>query len=97
MNHCSFFGKVHHITYGSQQPDTVEYVNITLAVENKRKSNSDFKKIDCEYLDFQAWGSAALILSSLRPGDNLLVIDSTARNWGEYKIYFRINEFKIIK
>jgi hypothetical protein len=96
MNHCSFFGKVTDIAYGGQKADAVDYVHITLAVENKRKSNNDFKKIDCECLDFEAWGSAAFILSSLHPGDELLIIDSTARK-DRYRVYFRINEFKIIK
>lgn len=75
----------------------IEKVDIVLQIENKRKCKNDIKKMDYEYLLFEAWGTAAItIYNNLKDNDYLLVIDSTARK-NKDDVCFRINEFKIIK
>lgn len=94
MNHCTFFGRPKSINTKHGEIDKVELI---LQVENKRKGKSEVKKMDCEYLLFEAWGTAAITISkNLTTDDCLLVIDSTARNI-DNKVSFRINEFKIVK
>lgn len=94
MNHCCFLGKLYDINYTS---DSIERVELILQIESKRKSNNEVKKMDYENLCFEAWGTAAIsIFKNIKVGDYMLVIDSTARS-EKGRIYFRINEFKIIK
>jgi single-stranded DNA-binding protein len=94
MNHCSFFGRCSDIHYTSEN---IEKIEIVLQVENKRKGKNDVKKMDYEYLSFEAWGTAAItIFKNISPGDYMLIIDSTARSQSGIT-RFRINEFKILK
>lgn len=94
MNHCSFFGKFYDMNYMSHD---IERVELILQVENKRKSKNDIKKMDYEFLSFEAWGTAAIsIFNNFKPEDYMLIIDSTARS-EKGLTYFRINEFKILK
>lgn len=94
MNQCTFLGKLKSINIENNGIDRVELV---LQVENKRKGKNDVKKMDYEYLSFEAWGSAAITMyKNLSLDDYLLVIDSTARKIKD-RVCFRINEFKIMK
>lgn len=94
MNQCTFLGKLKSINIENNGIDRVELI---LQVENKRKVKNEIKKMDYEYLSFEAWGSAAITIhKNLSVDDYLLVIDSTARKNKE-KVCFRINEFKIMK
>ena len=95
MNQCVFLGKLKskELTLS----ENIEKIDLVLQVENKRKGKSDFKKMDYETLNFEAWGTAAISISkNLEVDDYILIINSTARN-NKDTICFRINEFKIIK
>lgn len=95
MNRCSFFGTVHSIDY-SHDELSQEQVEIKLVVENKRVGKKK-PVIDEEVLVFEAWGSAAKMLSEyLQKDDRLLIVDSTARVYDD-GVVFRINEFKLIE
>ena len=95
MNQCTFLGKLKSISVETE--NNIERVELTLQIENKRKGKNEAKKMDYEYLLFEAWGTAAIsIYKNLTEEDFLLVIDSTARK-SKDKVCFRINEFKIIK
>ena len=95
MNHCAFLGKI--ISKNLTELNDVEKIELVLQVENKRKVKKDVKKMDYEYLSFEAWGSAAIsIEKNLTIDDYMLIIDSTARADSGI-VCFRINEFKIIK
>lgn len=94
MNHCSFLGKLKKTTYTCED---IERIEIVLQIENKRKGKNIAKKMDYEYLTFEAWGTAAISINkNLKLNDYMLIIDSTARN-DNGNVYFRINDFKIIK
>lgn len=96
MNQCTFLGKLKSISVENTE-NNIERVELILQIENKRKGKNEVKKMDYEYLSFEAWGTAAIsIYKNLTEEDFLLVIDSTARKIKE-KVCFRINEFKIIK
>ncbi|MCW4039969.1 MAG: hypothetical protein NWE83_04350 [Candidatus Bathyarchaeota archaeon] len=97
MNDCKFLGRVLNKTF-QLDDNNKERVSLTLAVENKRKTTKDLpKKIDVEVLNFEAWGSAALVLfQNLPPDRQLLVTNSTARVSPDGDVVFRINDFKII-
>ena len=95
MNQCSFLGKLK--SKELVLSEEIEKIELLLEVENKRKAKSDFKKMDYETLEFEAWGTAAITISkNLDIDDYILIINSTARN-NKNAICFRINEFKIIK
>lgn len=96
MNQCTFLGKLKSINVENVENQT-ERVELILQIENKRKGKNEVKRMDYEYLVFEAWGTAAIsIYKNLTQDDFLLVIDSTARK-NKDKVCFRINEFKIIK
>lgn len=95
MNQCVFLGKLKNKELTVSE--NIEKVDLVIQVENKRKAKSDFKKMDYETLNFEAWGTAAIsIFKNLEVDDYILVVNSTARN-NENGVCFRINEFKIIK
>jgi hypothetical protein len=95
MNQCTFLGKLK--SFSVETENNIERVELILQIENKRKGKNEVKKMDYEYLSFEAWGTAAIsIYKNLTDEDFLLVIDSTARR-NKDKVCFRINEFKIIK
>lgn len=95
MNQCTFLGKLKTVDVSSF--NNIARVELLLQIENKRKSKNESKKMDYEYLLFEAWGTAAITINkNLNIDDYLLVIDSTARK-NKDNICFRINEFKIIK
>ena len=95
MNHCAFLGKA--VSKNTVMVNDIEKIELTVQVENKRKMKKDLKKMDYEYLNFEAWGTAAIsIKKNLTIDDYMLIIDSTARSSNGI-ICFRINEFKIIK
>lgn len=95
MNQCVFLGKLKNKELTVSE--NIEKVDLVIQVENKRKAKSDFKKMDYEMLNFEAWGTAAIsIFKNLEVDDYILVVNSTARN-NENGVRFRINEFKIIK
>jgi hypothetical protein len=92
MNKCTFLGQTQSIVFDPAE----QRIKIVLKVGHKRKSKNE-QVIDYDDLIFEAWGGASFALfNSLRIGEHLLVIDSTARQYKE-NICFRINEFKIIK
>ena len=96
MNNCSFFGKISKMALSYQ--DSVPCMDLELSVENFRKSKSGKKIVENSYLVFVAWDSAAETLNAnAKNGDFLLVKEAEARNWDDDRIYFRINEFKILK
>ena len=94
MNKCAFFGQIVSLTFSSDEE--LKFVELEVLVENRRATKKHKnKQIDKEVLKFEAWGTAAItIASSSEVGDEILIIDSTAR---ANPLRFRINEFKIIK
>lgn len=95
MNQCVFLGKLKSKELTVYE--NIEKVDLLIQIENKRKAKGDFKKMDYETLNFEAWGTAAIsIFKNLQVDDYILVVNSTARN-SKDGVCFRINEFKIIK
>lgn len=58
MNHCAFLGKA--VSKNIVMVNDIEKIELTVQVENKRKMKKDLKKMDYEYLNFEAWGTAAI-------------------------------------
>lgn len=93
MNKCSFFGCVDHIALETINDTQVVYLKIQ--IENKRQSKIK-SKIDYEFLDFEAWGTAAITIANyVNIGDDILIVDATARQNYD-SVCFRINEFRLI-
>lgn len=98
MNHCCFYGKIASKT--KEIIDAVDYIKIKLIVEKYRKNKNKDTKKDFSILMLEAWGSASITIDNYSEiGDYLLVSDATAKNLNNSaeNVYFRINEFKIIK
>ena len=96
MNNCCFLGKLKDPVYSTKSND-VDLVNFVLEVEEYRKNKSGQKTRRVEYLNFEAWHTAAITIhEKLSPGD-LIMVECTARSTRgeEGSCYFRVNSFKI--
>jgi len=91
MNNCSFYGVIDSIDYYDKE------ISLKLEIEHIRKNSSNKKIVEKIFLPFVAFDSGAeTIYKNARVGDFLLIKRSTAKNDGD-SVYFRIDEFKILK
>lgn len=96
MNDCKFFGKV--ISRSITKRYETSRIELQIEIKKQRKAKSGLTLVDKSVLVFEAWDSAAeTIEHNSTVGDHLL-IDATAKVSDSGKgVYFRINEFKIVK
>ena len=95
MNHCLFFGKI--ISRKLSTENDTSKIELKLLVQKQRKAKSGVSVSESAALTFEAWDSAAATIGhNTTIGDHLIIPNSTAKVDGD-KIYFRINEFKIVK
>ena len=95
MNKCHFLGKLTH------DPETEPFSNtrvcrFVLEVEEYRKDKNGSKKKRKDYLDFEAWDTAAIAIAKQGKEDDFMVVESIARRYNE-DIVFRVTSFKIFK
>lgn len=105
MNKCHFLGK---ITFNPElnEENGVPFVNFELEIEDFRKGSNGEKVRNATYLAFEAWDSAALAIKKYAVKDDLIAIESIARNSvfdnvenpeDQYlETYFRVTNFKIL-
>jgi hypothetical protein len=70
-----------------------------LEIEEFRKDNKGDKKRSVTYLDFEAWDSAALAIQKYANLNDIMVVESIARNYNDEfstQTYFRVTNFKIL-
>jgi hypothetical protein len=95
MNHCLFFGKI--VSRKISTENDTNKIELRIAVQKQRKAKSGVSVSENAVLTFEAWDSAAATIGhNTTIGDFLIIPNSTAKVDGD-KIYFRINEFKIVK
>ena len=98
MNKCHFVGKLvdDQVLYPK---DHTYLVNFTLAVEQYRKDRSGQRIRRVEFLDFEAWDTAAQTIYDHAIKGDCMAIESIARNQkdknGDTFINFRVTNFKI--
>ena len=95
MNHCLFFGKIVSRKFSTEN-DTNK-IELRMAVQKQRKAKSGVSVSENAVLTFEAWDSAAMTIGhNTNIGDFLLIPNATVKVDGD-RVYFRINEFKVIK
>ena len=95
MNHCLFFGKI--ISRKISTENDTNKIELRISVQKQRKAKSGLSVSENATLTFEAWDSAAATIEhNTTVGDFLIIPNATAKVDSD-KIYFRINEFKIVK
>ncbi len=94
MNDCKFFGRI--ATRKILRPNGTNKIELNVTVQKQRKSKSGVPVSESSTLLFEAWDSAASTIEHNTDIGDYLIINSTAKVDGG-RVYFRINEFKIIK
>jgi hypothetical protein len=95
MNHCLFFGKI--VSRKISTENDTNKIELRISVQKQRKAKSGLSVSENATLTFEAWDSAASTIEhNTTVGDFLIIPNSTAKIDGD-KVYFRINEFKIVK
>ena len=98
MNKCHFVGKLTDdpVLYPKDQTSLVRF---TLAVEEYRKDKSGKKIRRVEFLDFEAWSTAAQTIFEHAIKGDCMAIEAIARNQEDQEEYsdivFRVTNFKI--
>ena len=96
MNKCHFLGRAKNIQYTDRDAENSSYIGFMLEVEEYRKSAEGKKVRDFNYLDMEAWDSAAYALNQYLDEDCEIVVEAIARGDGE-ATWFRITNFKILQ
>lgn len=95
MNHCVFFGKI--VSRNLTSENETSKIELKIQVQKQRRAKSGASVSENAILNFEAWDSAAeTIEHNTTVGDSLIIPNATAKVDKE-KVYFRINEFKIVK
>jgi single-stranded DNA-binding protein len=95
MNKCHFLGRATGIHYTEKDADNPSCIMFMLEVEEFRKSTTGKKVRDFNYLDMEAWDSAAYALNQYVEEGSEVAIEAIARGDGE-ATWFRITNFKIL-
>ena len=95
MNHCLFFGKI--VSRKISTENDTNKIELRISVQKQRKARSGLSVSENATLNFEAWDSAAATIGhNTTIGDYLIIPNSTVKVDGD-KVYFRINEFKIVR
>lgn len=95
MNKCHFLGKVLGVEFREPYEEDSYCIMFTLEVEEVRKSSSGKKIKEHNYLDMEAWDSAACALNQYVEEGSEIAVEAIARGDGE-ATWFRITNFKIL-
>jgi single-stranded DNA-binding protein len=95
MNKCHFLGRIQNIDFRESDESNASVISFTLEVEEIRKSAKGKKVKDYNYLDMEAWDSAAETLSSYASDGGLVAVEAIARGDGE-NTWFRVTNFRIL-
>tara|TARA_B110000495_G_C22832424_1_gene485643 strand:- start:386 stop:691 length:306 start_codon:yes stop_codon:yes gene_type:complete len=97
MNKCHFLGKIQNIDFreSDERIGNASVISFTLEVEEIRKSTKGKKVKDYNYLDMEAWDSAAETLNSYTSNGGLVAVEAIARGDGE-TTWFRVTNFRIL-
>ena len=97
MNKCHFVGKL--VDDPMLYPrDHTYVVKFTLAVEQYRKDRSGQRIRRVEFLDFEAWDTAAMAIRDNIEEDDTMIIEAAARSNSGFphdETFFRVTNFKI--
>lgn len=97
MNNCSFFGKLKEEPL-YREVNSVPCVQFTLVIELFRVNKKGSKIVEYVDVPFQVWDSAAdTIIKNAKVGDLILIKDSSPKNYEDDSLFFRVNEFKILR
>jgi single-stranded DNA-binding protein len=98
MNGCHFLGKLKSDPILNRSHNSF-FVNFILEVEEYRRDKSGVKKRRTDLLKFQAWDSAAKTIEKHAQKDDIMVVESIARNGlskDSESVVFRVTNFKIL-
>ena len=95
MNKCHFLGRAKGIEYTAKDADNPSCITFMLEVEEYRRSTTNKKIREYNYLDMEAWDSAAYALNLYIEEGYELAVEAIARGDGE-ATWFRITNFKIL-
>tara|TARA_R100001443_G_scaffold4277_2_gene12626 strand:+ start:29117 stop:29419 length:303 start_codon:yes stop_codon:yes gene_type:complete len=94
LNKCHFLGKVIEPPRLHDENGT-SVVRFVLEVEEYRRDKSGEKKRSVNYLDFEAWDSAAIAIERYAFDGCLMAVESIARRYEDI-VVFRVTNFKIL-
>jgi hypothetical protein len=94
MNDCKFFGKI--VSRKITTENDTDKIELSITVQKQRKSKSGVSVSESSTLSFEAWDSAAATIEHNTTVGDYLIINSAAKV-DNGRVYFRINEFRIVK
>ena len=95
MNKCHFVGKLVDDPYLTETNSTY-LVKFVLAVEDHRRDKHGAKKRRVDFLQFEAWDTAASTIEKYTEKGDFLVVEAIARQHRQTDdIVFRVTNFKI--
>jgi single-stranded DNA-binding protein len=95
MNKCHFLGKLAEDTT-LENFNGATLVRFLLEVEEYRKDKNGLKKKRKDYLEFEAWDTAAVAINKQAIKNDFLVVEAVARR-DDDGTFFRVTSFKIFK
>lgn len=93
MNKCHFLGKLVQ-TPTLQTNDFAKFTRFFLEIEEYRKDKDGNKRKRKDILEFEAWDSAAIAITTQSVADDYMVVEAIARK-DNHNTIFRVTTFKI--